>query len=158
MSAVKHGLPTSLTPDLMKEILRYEPRHWRRAMKPRLVRKSPEVWGDLDTPSDDAFYPKLHERLMDPTNRHHFEAEARRHDTRNRPRSLYKGKTSPGRPTHLPTINGMKPIPGAWHQRLPFRTGPIGPRRHRAGATPQRRIPKPSMQCSAPDGSRVPIG
>ena len=88
MSAAKHGLPTSLAPDLLKEILRYEPRHWR-AMKPRLVRKSPEVWRDLDTPSDDAFYPKLHERLMDPTNRHHFEEEAKRHDTKNRPRSLY---------------------------------------------------------------------
>ena len=89
MSAAKHGLPTSLTPGLLKEILRYEPRHWR-AMKPRLERKSPEVWKDMDF-SDDAFYFKLHERLMDPMNRENFEAEARRHDTRNRPRSLYKG-------------------------------------------------------------------
>ena len=89
MSAVKHGLPTSLTPGLMKEILRYEPRHWR-AMKPRLLRKCPEVWKDMNF-SDDAFYHKLHERLMDPTNREDFETEARRHDTRNRSRSLYKG-------------------------------------------------------------------
>ena len=73
----------------MKEILRYEPRHWR-AMKPRLLRKSPEVWKDMNF-SDDAFYRKLHERLMDPTNRDDFETEARRHDTRNRPRSLYQG-------------------------------------------------------------------
>ena len=89
MSAAEHGLPTSLTPDLMKEILRYEPRHWR-AMKSRLARKSPEVWKDMNL-SDGAFYPKLHERLMDPTNRHDFEAEAKRHDTRNRPRGLYRG-------------------------------------------------------------------
>ena len=89
MSAVKHGLPTSLTPGLMEEILRYEPRHWR-AMKPRLLRKCPEVWKDMNF-SDDAFYHKLHERLMDPTNREDFESEARRHDTRNRSRSLYKG-------------------------------------------------------------------
>ena len=73
----------------MKEILRYEPRHWR-AMKPRLVRKSPEVWKDMNF-SDDAFYRKLHERLLDPANRDDFETEARRHDTRNRPRSLYQG-------------------------------------------------------------------
>jgi len=73
----------------MKEILRYEPRHWR-AMRPRLVRKSPEVWEDMEL-SDAAFYPKLHERLMNPTNRRDFEAEARRHDTKNRPRGLYQG-------------------------------------------------------------------
>ena len=89
MSTAKHGLPTSLTPGLMKEILRYEPRHWR-AMKPRLVRKSPEVWKDMDL-SEDGFYRMLHERLVDPANRDDFETEARRYDTRNRPRSLYRG-------------------------------------------------------------------
>ena len=89
MSAAKYGLPTSLTPGLLEEILRYQPRDWR-TIKPRLVRKRPMVWDDLNL-SDDDFYRKLHERLKDPTNRQEFDSETRRHDTPKRPRSLYRG-------------------------------------------------------------------
>ncbi len=88
MSAAKHGLPTSLTPSLLEEILRYEPRHWR-SIKPRLVRKRPTVWKDMNL-SDDDFYQRLHERLKDPSDRDDFDAEGRRHETRKSPRSLYR--------------------------------------------------------------------
>ena len=58
MFAAKNGLPTSLTSALLKEILRYEPRHWK-AIKPKLVRKGPKVWKSLNL-SDNGFYDKLH--------------------------------------------------------------------------------------------------
>ena len=89
MSAAKHGLPTSLTPNLLTEILRYEPRHWK-ALKPRLVRKRPTVWEDINL-SDDAFYDTLHEHLKDLTNRRDFDTEAKRGDTKRRPLGLYRG-------------------------------------------------------------------
>ena len=61
MTIATYGLPTSLTPDVLKEALRYEPRHWK-ALKMRLVRKRPTVWEDMNI-SDDDFYDKLHQRL-----------------------------------------------------------------------------------------------
>ena len=64
MSAAKHGLPTSLTPDVLKEALGYEPRHWK-VLKARLARKRPAIWGDMKL-SDNDFYVELHRNLQDP--------------------------------------------------------------------------------------------
>ena len=61
MSSARTGLPTSLTPQVLEEILRYEPRHWK-AIKTRLVRKRATLWEDMNL-SDEGFYDKLHELL-----------------------------------------------------------------------------------------------
>ena len=89
MSAAKNGLPTSLTSALLKEILRYEPRHWK-AIKPKLVRKRPKVWKSLNL-SDNGFYDKLHEHLKDPAIRRDFDTVATRQDTKRRKCGLYSG-------------------------------------------------------------------
>ena len=88
MSTAKIGLPTSLTPDVLREILRYEPRHWK-PIKTRLVRKHPTVWEGMSV-SDEDFYDQLHERLRDPVSRHEFAAASRQRDSRHRPRALYR--------------------------------------------------------------------
>ena len=82
MSAAMLGLPTSLTPDVLAQVLRYEPRHWR-AIAPRLVRERPDVWEHLHL-SDDDFYTKLHMLLQDPLNRKALEVAARKENTKNR--------------------------------------------------------------------------
>ena len=87
MSTATIGLPTSLTPDVLREILRYEPRHWK-AIKTRLLRKHPTVWEGMSV-SDEDFYDQLHERLRDPVNRNEFAAAARQRDSRHRPRALH---------------------------------------------------------------------
>ena len=89
MSAARYGLPTSLTPDLLKEILRYEPRHWK-AIKAKLVRKRPTLWKEMNL-SEYLFYDKLHEHLGDPINRRDFDSVARRQDTKRRSFGLYRG-------------------------------------------------------------------
>ena len=88
MSTARTGLPTSLTPQVLREILRYEPRHWK-AIKTRLVRKRPALWEDMSL-SDDDFYDKLHELLKDPENRHEFELAAKSQGSRNRARGLFR--------------------------------------------------------------------
>ena len=89
MSAARYGLPISLTPDLLKEILRYEPRHWK-AIKAKLVRKRPTLWKEMNL-SDDLFYDKLHDHLEDPINRRDFDTVARQQDTKRRSFGLYRG-------------------------------------------------------------------
>ena len=72
MYAAKFGLPTSLTPEVLGEILRFEPRHWK-AIGTRLMRKQQDVWEAMSV-SDEDFYHKLHERLKDPDNRRDFDS------------------------------------------------------------------------------------
>ena len=86
MSATKVGLPTSLTPQVLKQILRYEPRHWK-ALKARLVKEHPAAWEDIHLSGDD-FYTKLHALLKDPVNRWALEAAAQKESTKNRPLTL----------------------------------------------------------------------
>ena len=86
VSAAMLGLPTSLTPDVLAQVLRYEPRHWK-AIAPRLVRECPDVWEHLQL-SDDDFYTKLHLLLQDPLNRKALEVAARKENTRNRSLTL----------------------------------------------------------------------
>ena len=88
MSTARTGLPTSLTPQVLGEILRYEPRHWK-AIKTRLVRKRPALWEDMSL-SDDDFYDKLHELLKDPRNRRGFELAAKSLGSRNRAGGLFR--------------------------------------------------------------------
>ena len=87
MSTARTGLPTSLTPEVLRDILRYEPRHWK-AIKTRLVRKCPALWEDMSL-SDDDFYDKLHELIKDPGNRHEFELVAKSQGSRSRARGLF---------------------------------------------------------------------
>ena len=87
MSSARTGLPTSLTPEVLRDILRYEPRHWK-AIKTRLVRKRPALWEDMSL-SDDDFYDKLHELIKDPGNRHEFELVAKSQGSRSRARGLF---------------------------------------------------------------------
>ena len=87
MPTAKTGLPTSLTPEVLRDILRYEPRHWK-AIKTRLVRKRPALWEDMSL-SDDDFYDKLHELIKDPRNRHEFELVAKSQGSRSRARGLF---------------------------------------------------------------------
>ncbi len=86
MSATTSGLPTSLTPDVLAQVLRYEPRHWK-AITPRLVRECPDVWEHIQL-SDDDFYTKLHTLLKDPLNRRALEIAAQKGNTRNRSLTL----------------------------------------------------------------------
>ena len=87
MPATHYGLPTSLTPELLALILRYEPRHWK-ALQPRLVREHPAVWEGIHV-SDDDFYAKLHDILKEPENRRALENAAQKGRTRNRPLTLW---------------------------------------------------------------------
>ena len=82
MPAIRYGLPTSITPDLLARILRYEPRHWR-VLQPRLVRERPAVWEGIHM-SDDDFYAKLYDILKDPDNRRALETAAQKERTKNR--------------------------------------------------------------------------
>ena len=86
VSATRYGLPSSLTPDLLAQILRYEPRHWK-VLQPRLAREHPAVWEDIHV-SDDDFYAKLHDILKDPGNRSALESAAQKERTRKRPLTL----------------------------------------------------------------------
>lgn len=88
MSTARFGLPTSLTPDVLREILRYEPRHWK-AIKTRLTRRRPALWEDMSL-SDD-FYDQLHELLKDPENRRDFDVAAKSRSSRNRAGGLFRG-------------------------------------------------------------------
>ena len=88
MSTARTGLPTSLTPKVLREILRYEPRHWK-AIRTRLVRKRAMLWEDMGL-SDDDFYDQLHELLRDPVNRHDFEVAAKSRGSRNRAGGLFR--------------------------------------------------------------------
>ena len=87
MSATKLGLPASLTPDLLSEILRYEPRHWK-VLQNRLSREHPDVWEGMNLLDQD-FYTRLHALLKDPVNRKAFEGAAQREGTKNRPLTLH---------------------------------------------------------------------
>ena len=89
MSAVRTGLPTSLTPQVLEEILRYEPRHWK-AIKTRLARKRATLWKDMSL-SDERFYDKLHELLKDSDNRHDFDVAAKSRSSKNRAGGLFRG-------------------------------------------------------------------
>ena len=86
MSATTYGLPTSLTPDVLAQILRYEPRHWK-VIAPRLVREYPDAWEHIQL-SDDDFYTKLHTLLKDPLNRRALEIAAQKENTKNRSLTL----------------------------------------------------------------------
>ena len=86
MSATTYGLPTSLTPDVLAQVLRYEPRHWK-AIAPRLVREHSDVWEHIQL-SDGDFYTKLHTLLKDPLNRRALEVAAQKENTRNRSLTL----------------------------------------------------------------------
>ena len=88
MSTAKTGLPTSLTPEVLREILRYERRRWR-AVKTRLVKKRAAPWEDMNV-SDNDFYDKLHSALEDPRNRHEFEIAAKERGSQNRTDGLYR--------------------------------------------------------------------
>ena len=86
MSATKFGLPSSLTPDLLSEILRYEPRHWR-ALQQRLSREHPDVWDCMNL-SDEDFYARLHALLKNPVHRRALASAAQGAGTKNRPLTL----------------------------------------------------------------------
>lgn len=87
MSTARTGLPTSLTPEVLREILRYESRHWR-AIKTWLARTRTTLWEDMSL-SDDDFYDQLHELLKDPRNRHEFNAAAKSRESRKRGGGLF---------------------------------------------------------------------
>lgn len=88
MSTARIGLPTSLTPEVLREILRYERRQWR-AVKTLLVKKRATPWEDMRV-SDDDFYDKLHKVLKDPGIRHEFEIAAKARGSQNRAGGLYR--------------------------------------------------------------------
>ena len=88
MSTARTGLPTSLTPKVLRDVLRYEPRHWK-AIKARIAKKRRTLCEDMNVSSDD-FYDKLHELLKDPENRQTFELAAKSSGTRNRTGSLFR--------------------------------------------------------------------
>ena len=87
MPATRYGLPSSLTPDLLALILRYEPRHWK-GLQSRLARERPAIWEGMHV-SDDDFYAKLHHILRDPENRQALERAAQKEGTKNRPLTLW---------------------------------------------------------------------
>ena len=87
MPATRYGLPISLTPNLLAQILRYEPRHWK-VLQSRLARERPAIWEGIHV-SDDDFYAKLHDILKDPENRRALESAAQKGRTRNRPLTLW---------------------------------------------------------------------
>ena len=87
MPATKFGLPISITTDLLSQVLRYEPRHWK-ALQHRLTREHSAVWKDVNL-SDKDFYAKLHALLKTPVNRQAFEGAAQKEGTRNRPLTLF---------------------------------------------------------------------
>ena len=72
MPAAGSGLPTSLTPEVLGVILRFEPRHWKE-IRARLIRKQQDVWEAMNVLDED-FYHELHERLKDPDNRRDFDS------------------------------------------------------------------------------------
>ena len=86
MPATRYGLPSSLSPDLLEGILRYEPRHWK-GLQSRLAREQPAVWEGMHV-SDDDFYTKLHRLLKDPENRQALASAAQKEGTKNRPLTL----------------------------------------------------------------------
>ena len=88
MSTARTGLPTSLTPKVLRDVLRYEPRHWK-AIKARIAKKRRTLCEDMSVSRDD-FYDKLHELLKDPENRQTFELAAKSSGTRNRTGSLFR--------------------------------------------------------------------
>jgi len=88
MSNARGGLPTSLTPQVLRNILRYESQHWK-IIKRRLVRKRPTLWEDMSL-SDRNFYDNLHELLKDPENRHEFALATRKRGNSNRTGDLYR--------------------------------------------------------------------
>ena len=88
MSTANIGLPTSLTPEVFREILRYERRQWR-AVKTRLLKKRATPWQDMSV-SDNDFYDKLHEALKDPENRREFEMAAKARGNQDRAGGLYR--------------------------------------------------------------------
>lgn len=65
------GLPISLTPEVLRDILRLEPRHWK-DLNAQLVRMSATLWEDMSL-SDDGFYDRLHNLIKNPKNRREFE-------------------------------------------------------------------------------------
>ena len=89
MSTARTGLPTSLTPEVLRKFLRYEPRHWK-AVKTRLLRKRTTLWEDISL-SDEDFYDKLHELLKDSKNRHEFDVAAKSRSSKNRGGGLFRG-------------------------------------------------------------------
>ena len=98
MSTARTGLPTSLTPKVLRDVLRYEPRHWK-AIKARIAKKRRTLCEDMSVSRDD-FYDKLHELLKDPENRQTFELAAKSSGTRNRTGSLFRRIS---RALHRPT-------------------------------------------------------
>ena len=88
MSTARIGLPTSLTPEVLREILRYERRQWR-PVKALLVKKRAKLWQDMRV-SDDDFYDKLHKALKDPGIRREFEIAAKARGSQNHASGLYR--------------------------------------------------------------------
>ena len=81
-------LPNSLPPQLLGEILGYEPRFWHK-IEPSLLREFPDVW-EKRTLSDESFYDHLHNFLQDPERRALFNSTASKHGTKRRPLELSK--------------------------------------------------------------------
>ena len=120
MSNAGGGLPTSLTPQVLRDILRYDSQHWK-IIKRRLVKKSAIPWEDMSL-SDDNFYDKLHEVLKDPEKRFEFELATRKRGNSNRVGDLYRRivrhyidelrhqdtfrEEIPANATHRPSVGG----------------------------------------------------
>ena len=81
-------LPNSLPPQLLGEILGYEPRFWHK-IEPFLLRDFPDDW-EKRTLSDESFYDHLHNFLQDPERRILFNFTASKYGTKKRPLDLSK--------------------------------------------------------------------
>ncbi len=88
MSIARNYLPTSLTPQVLREILRFESRQWK-AFKTRLMKKREKPWKDINH-SDDNFYDKLHEALKDSRLRKEFEVAGKAPGSQKRAGGLYR--------------------------------------------------------------------
>ena len=89
MYAAKFGLPTSLTPEVLGAILRFEPRH-RKEIRKWLERRRSDVWKEMSTSEKD-FYDDLHERLTDPDNRREFDAAVKAQTSPKRLLGFFQG-------------------------------------------------------------------
>ena len=102
-------LPNSLPPQLLGEILGYEPRFWHK-IEPSLLREFPDDW-EKRTLSDESFYDHLHNFLQDPERRALFNSTASKHGTKKRPLELYKRIDAYYKRRHLKSPDFLKKWP-----------------------------------------------
>lgn len=86
MPSLGQGLPTSLSPEMLAKILRYQEGPWRE-IQSHLLREFQSQWRPL-RPADNSFYEKLHFFLCDSRNRYKFNRIAVRCGKKNKEQSL----------------------------------------------------------------------